>query len=103
VPDRSSAEQELNELLGELKDAWRAGGAFGPKAKAVHERIVEACSKGFQVEAHKDGGRIHRMQVVGGLRPGQTCFKYMRFDQTSSEEEDCELVVVDRFRVRLRS
>jgi hypothetical protein len=103
MPDASSVERELNELQAELKKAVRAGTTpLTAKAKAVHERIVAACSRGFQVEAHKDGGRILRMQVVGGLRPGLTQFKFMRFAETSTEEEDCELVVVDRFKVRSR-
>jgi hypothetical protein len=102
VPDVLRVERELNALLEELKRAMGAGAPLGAKAKAVHERIVGACSEGFQVEAHKDNGRIHRMQVVGRLRPGHTRFQYMRFAVTSAEEEDCELVVVDRFKVRLR-
>jgi hypothetical protein len=104
MPDASSVERELNELQEELKKAVRAGMTpLGEKAKAVHDRIREACSSGFQVEAHKDGGRILRMQVVGGLRRGHTQFKYMRFAETPVEEEDCELASVDRFKVKVRS
>jgi hypothetical protein len=109
MPDALSVERELNALLAELKKAVGAGAPapdYAPnvaaRAKAVHERIVKACSGGFQVDAH--GGRIHRIQVVGGLKPGHTRFKYMRFARAfAEEEEDCELVDVVTFKVRSRA
>lgn len=104
-------EMELNARLRVLHIAMQTGGnpeiyatRVHKAAARVHESILQVCSAGFEVEAHKDNRSILRFEAAGPLK--RTRFQYSRNrftvfpDQFASEFDECDLLVIGSFTLR---